>query len=254
MNHTFELPEANFSKSFRGFSVTEVEEFFQNSLEVMSQANEFISELTDKIRALEKEVKRLQEAEMALFKALNSAEDAKEEMKEKLKVEREKVITEANKEAQKIVLTAKEEIEKLKLIADQENLQQKEALAQDLIEQERSLNQLKGAQSLIAKQLAEIASATLEKIESWKEVESEKIQVKSANKPDGLEIQIASNKTAGKSGKKVGSKVSKVSKKDVESENVKGKSDGDVGLPTLGKVLEAYAKSNAPKGNIADIS
>ena len=275
MNPLFELPDSSFSKSFRGYTVNEVDFFIQQAQDFAERANQQINSLTERILSLEKEISRLQEAENALIRALNLSEEAKENMRLKIEEEKKQVIQVAESKANELLHKAKTEVDKLYLVFEQEKNLQKEQLKQELIEQERLLSQLKDAQKLISGQLLEISKATIQKIGDWDQKDEER-----GNKKEGLgkseeglgkREEVLGKREEGRGKKRgrpagVGVSNKKVSKNDSQkvSEPVKkspgrpkknnSSSEVEDGLPTLGKVLEAYAKSNQPKGKIADIN
>lgn len=171
MNTLLELPDSSFSKSFRGYSVNEVDFFIQQAQDFAERANQQINSLTDRLHALEKEIIRLQEAENALIRALNLSEEAKENMRLKVEEEKKQVIQHAESQANELLQRTQTEVDKLYLVFEQEKNQQKEQLKQELAEQERLLSQFKEAQKLIASQLLEISKATIHKIGEWDEKE-----------------------------------------------------------------------------------
>lgn len=275
MNTSLELPDSSFSKSFRGYTVNEVDFFIQQAQDFAERANLQINSLTDRILSLEKEINRLQEAENALIRALNLSEEAKENMRLKIEEEKKQIIQVAESKANELLHKAKTEVDKLYLVFEQEKNLQKEQLKQELIEQERLLSQLKEAQKLISGQLLEISKATIQKIGDWDQKEeargkSEEVTVSSEvgrgnrEKGNGKSEKVVGKKRGRPAGVNVSKK--KVSKNDSQkvSQPIKkspgrpkknnSSSEVEDGLPTLGKVLEAYAKSNQPKGKIADIN
>ena len=138
MNQIFELPEAAFSKSFRGYSVNDVEAYLQHIHELSQQNKQFISSMQDRMQSLEKEITRLQEAENALIRALNLSEEAKDALRQKVDEEKKQVLQVAESQAKEMIDSAKKEVDKLFLVFEQEKNQQKEQLKAELIEQERT--------------------------------------------------------------------------------------------------------------------
>lgn len=241
MNQLIELPDVSFSKSFRGYSVNDVEAYLQQMQEVVAHANRMSAQMNEQIMALQKEINRLQEAENALIRALNLAEDAKESLRLK-----------AENESKELLASAKKEIEKMRLLFDQEKIQQKEQLKKEILEQERAFLQLKEAQKVIASQLLDISKVTMHKVGEWEKV-GQKEEVR-GNKEEGVvkkEVQKRRGRPVAKKveGKPLGKKKSPGRPKKVDPAT-----EVEDGLPTLGKVLEAYAKSNQPKGKIADMN
>ncbi len=268
MNQLLEHLESSFSKSFRGYSVEEVEQYVQQVQSQISYANGLIAGLNEKINALDSEVLRLQEAEKALIRALNLSEEAKENLINRVEEDRKVIIQIAEEKAKEIVGQANEEAEKIRLLLDHEKNQQKEQLKNDLLVHERSFNQLKEAQKLIASQLLDISKVTLNKVSEWEKEEG------IGKRDEGIKeaVEPLIKKRGRPVGKKNASKSvdKKVKKKPVKIANAKvgevqKKSPGrpkkvavdpeiEDGLPTLGKVLEAYAKSNQFPGKIADMN
>jgi len=282
MNKLPELPESSFSKSFRGYAVNQVDFFIQQVQEITSRANQQINFLTEKTLSLEKEIVRLQEAENALIRALNLSEEAKENMHLKVEEEKKQIIQAAESKANELLQNAQSEVDKLYLVFEQEKNQQKDQLKQELAEQERLLSQLKEAQNLIAAQLLEISKATIHKIGEWDKRDEgigkreegrgkreEGIGKREEGRGKREEVKVKREEGSGKrrgrpagvrkSNKKVfkpqGKKaLEPVKKSPGRPKKVIDTSPAEDGLPTLGKVLEAYAKSNQPKGKIADMN
>lgn len=258
MNQVIELPDFSFSKSFRGYSTQEVDYFLEQVQSLADKANDTFSLLSEKVIALEQEINRLKDTEIALIKALNLAEETKENIRKKTEEERAEWIGRAEKQAKQLVENAQKEVEKQQLLFQQEKNQQKEVLKAELLEQERALQQLKEAQKLVAKQLQEIASITLHKITEW-EGEPEKAiiaepEMRAKQAVKKVEVKALAKKRGGKVKSVNESVPEKVVKKAGRPKKKAEDLPTDDGLPTLGKVLEAYAKSNQPKGGIAEMN
>jgi cell division initiation protein len=265
MNQLLELPESSFSKSFRGYSTQEVEQFVEHVQNIWDNANQTIAQLSEKIQLLETEIGRLQEAEKALIRALNLSEEAKDFLKNKLEEEKSTIISAAENKAENLLKQAKEEVDKLYLVFEQEKNHQKEQLKNEILEQERTFAQLKEAQKLIASQLLDISKVTINKVSDWEKQVSEKLEVKIENLPaikrrgrpstkNQTEKSLNSKKTKKKPVKKALKESNSEGKRPGRPKKVVQDSEVEDGLPTLGKVLEAYAKSNQFPGKIADIN
>lgn len=256
MNPFVELPDSSFSKSFRGYSTQEVDYFLEQVQSLADRANETFSLLSEKVSLFEQEINRLKETELALIKALNLAEETKEAIQKKTAEERTEWLVKAEKQANQLLENARKEVEKQQLVFQQEKNQQKELLKAELLEQERTLQQLKEAQKLVANQLQEIAKITLLKVAGWEgepiNKETPKPQPKEKKVPKKAETKVPATKRGRKP--KASAEPQKVVKKAGRPKKNTSDLPTDDGLPTLGKVLEAYAKSNQPKGGIAEIN
>lgn len=276
MEHKIQIPEANFSKSFRGYDVSDVN-FYLAQVENFVEQNKHLQEgLEDKISTLELEVARLREVENSLFRALKMAEEAQQNWLNKMDSEVNQLIDNAKEKANKIIEDAQKEAQKVQLLAENERKLILEEANKKSIETNRSLMALQAAQKEVAKQLIQISELTLEKVKSW-----EDLSVESSEKPKQNDsIPLETLKSPEKKKVVLVKKDSKNAKTPDKNEKVLVKNPKnelktpskspiepkkksivpkqelmeDDSLPTLNKVLEAYAKSNGPKGKIGEIN
>ena len=255
MSEQFQFPEVGFSKAFRGYQVDEVESY------VDDLRREF-GHLVDKNNALEKEISRMRELESSLLRAMQLAEEAQKTWQIKVEAEAKTIHEKSVKDAEKLVENAKKEAEKIKFLAESERKSLLASASQELKDQERGLIGLQEAQKEIANQLAQIAQSTLTRIQAWNTPEtSVQKEVGQVTKVDVQEKKLAAKPKsvpqAGKSAKPKSTKPlkatspKKVSEKKLSSKDMEIQDDG---LPTLNKVLEAYAKSTGPRGKVGDIN
>ena len=255
MSEQFQFPEVGFSKAFRGYQVDEVESY------VDDLRREF-GHLVDKNNALEKEISRMRELESSLLRAMQLAEEAQKTWQIKVEAEAKTIHEKSVKDAEKLVENAKKEAEKIKFLAESERKSLLASASQELKDQERGLIGLQEAQKEIANQLAQIAQSTLTRIQAWNTAEtSVQKEVGQVTKVDVQEKKLAAKPKsvpqAGKSAKPKSTKSlkatspKKVSEKKLSSKDMEIQDDG---LPTLNKVLEAYAKSTGPRGKVGDIN
>ena len=276
MEHKIQIPEANFSKSFRGYDVSDVN-FYLAQVENFVEQNKHLQEgLEDKISTLELEIARLREVENSLFRALKMAEEAQQNWLNKMDSEVNQLIDNAKEKANKIIEDAQKEAQKVQLLAENERKLILEEANKKSIETNRSLMALQAAQKEVAKQLIQISELTLEKVKSW-----EDLSVESSEKPKQNDsIPLETLKSPEKKKVVLVKKDSKNAKTPDKKEKVLVKNPKnelktpskspiepkkksivpkqelmeDDSLPTLNKVLEAYAKSNGPKGKIGEIN
>jgi cell division initiation protein len=287
--------EASFSKSFRGYDVSEVDAYIQSVQDFETETQNSLAKLNQKSVELEAEVTRLREIESSLFRALKLAEESQQNFEAKMGKEAKSILDKANKEAEAIKKQAQTDAQKLTLLTENERKQTLAKANQDLKEQERQLRNLQEAQSEIASQLKQISEQTLGSISQWSATELVKpvpnidsVGVPAAkrgrkpgvkNKPKAT---IKKPKATAKA-KLVTPKAVKVAKPKAVSPSAAPKKRGpkskiqanatvktgakrgpkpkitletvsDDGLPTLNKVLEAYAKSTGPRGKVGEIN
>ena len=297
--------EASFSKSFRGYDVSEVDAYVQSVQDFETKTEHSLANLNQKTVELEAEVTRLREIESSLFRALKLAEESQLNFTAKMEKEAKSILDKANKEAEAIKKKADSDAQKQALLTENERKQTLAQAGQELKEQERQLRNLQEAQREIAAQLKHISEQTLGSIANWlstdlvkpvasidtvaapsakrgrkpgvKNKPKTKSEVKAKPKPAAK--AAAKAKTAPKSkttAKAVPAK--RGPKPKVKSEAViKAKpaavktskpapakrgpkpkitleTVSDDGLPTLNKVLEAYAKSTGPRGKVGEIN
>jgi len=265
MSDKKQIPDVAFSKSFRGYDVSEVNEYVQNVNAYEVSVQHTIEKLESKVIDLEKEIDRLRELESSLFRAMKIAEEAQENWKIKMAQEAEEQKISAQKLAKKAIEDAKKEAEKIKFLAESEKKQMLMGASQELREQERGLKSLKEAQREIARQLSSLANLTLEQVSSWEGLKIEKMDLVPLGKTEKVIVKktvVAKKPNAGPKlkGKKEINPLKSSPKKTTASTKPLKKSElstdngGDDGLPTLNKVLAAYAKSTGPKGKIGDIN
>ena len=268
MSDKKQIPDVAFSRSFRGYDISEVNEYVQNVNAYEVSVQHTIEKLESKVGDLETEITRLRELELSLFRAMKMAEEAQENWKVKMAKEAEEQKISAQKLAKKFIEDATKESEKIKFLAESEKKQMLMGASQELREQERGLKTLKEAQREIGKQLSTLANLTLDQLSSWEGLKNEETEITPVKK---LEQVIVKKTSAVKKANtvtnvkkkddlpknsQVKSSVKKKvnSKKKLANADLSAENGGDDGLPTLNKVLAAYAKSTGPKGKIGDIN
>ena len=270
MSDKKQIPDVAFSRSFRGYDVSEVNEYVQNVNAYEVSVQHTIEKLESKVSDLETEIQRLRELESSLFRAMKMAEEAQENWKIKMTQEAEEQKTSTQIHTKKIIEDATKEAEKIKFLAESEKKQLLMGAVQELKEQERGLTTLKEAQREIARQLSSVANLTLGQLSSWEVLKNEVVEVTPIEKPskEKLIVKKASVVKKSKSTAAVKkerdlpkinqaksiTKKSVTSKKKLTTSELSTENGGDDGLPTLNKVLAAYAKSTGPKGKIEDIN
>ncbi len=332
--------EASFSKSFRGYDVSQVDAYVQSVQDFETESQNTLAKSNQKITDLEAEVARLREIESSLFRALKLAEESQQNFAAKMEKESKAILDKAAKEADAIKKKAETDAQKQALLTENERKQTLAQASQELKEQERQLRNLQEAQKEIATQLKLISEQTLGSISQWNATElvqpvasidtvaapaakrgrkpgvKNKPKVKVAKKPKvaakaKVVKPIATPKTkatpkpkatpakrgpkpkiqaiapvavlspaamstqpevkpAAKRGPKPKSvaktpKKAKPAKPAAKSATKPAAKRGpkpkitletvsDDGLPTLNKVLEAYAKSSGPRGKVGEIN
>ena len=298
--------EASFSKSFRGYDVSEVDAYVQSVQDFETKTEHSLANLNQKTVELEAEVTRLREIESSLFRALKLAEESQLNFTAKMEKEAKSILDKANKEAEAIKKKADSEAQKQAMLTENERKQTLAQAGQELKEQERQLRNLQEAQKEIAAQLKTISEQTLGSIANWLSTDlvapiaalapavpttaskrGRKPGVK--NKPKTKSELKAKAKPAAKAAAKVkpapkaktaakaipakrGPKPKVKSEAVITAKPAALKSTkpapakrgpkpkitletvSDDGLPTLNKVLEAYAKSTGPRGKVGEIN
>lgn len=276
MEHKIQIPEANFSKSFRGYDVSDVNDYLLQIDGFVEQNNQLRERMEDKIATLEVEVARLREVENSLFRALKMAEEAQQNWLNKMDSEVNQLIDAAKEKANKIIEDAQKEAQKSKVITENERKLILDEANKKSIETNRSLRAMQAAQKEVAQQLIQLSELTLERVKTWESSQTELLENLTTEKVDsGKSVapkekkKVVLVKKINKSAKaplKKEKVVAKDSPKDVQSKEnsevktlkkslvPKQEAMDDDSLPTLNKVLEAYAKSNGPKGKIGDLN
>jgi cell division initiation protein len=322
--------EASFSKSFRGYDVSEVDAFVQSVQHQETESQNALAKSNQKTAELEAEVARLREIESSLFRALKLAEESQQNFTAKMEKEAKSILDKASKEAESIKKKADMEAQKQAVLTENERKQTLAQANQELKEQERQLRNLQEAKIEIAKQLKQISEQTLGSIASWdiikdvteagvqpllapsaakrgrkpgvknkpkaksaaKQKTTIKVKTEAKVKPAAkvkpvtkatpakrgpkpklqAELKLSTDnqaikpsnkvaksaKPAAKKVAKVATKVAKPAAKPAAKRGPKPKISletvSDDGLPTLNKVLEAYAKSTGPRGKVGEIN
>lgn len=298
--------EASFSKSFRGYDVSEVDAYVQSVQNFETESQNALAKSNQKTAELEAEVARLREIESSLFRALKLAEESQQNFSAKMEKEAKSILDKANKAAEAIKKKADSDAQKQALLTENERKQTLAQANQELKEQERQLRNLQEAQKEIASQLKSISEQTLGSIANWvstdlvapiapltpaapkptskrgrkpgvknkpktkaKPTAKSVAKVKPAPKAKPATKAVAKAKPAAvakqadkaipaKRGPKPKDKTAAVKtekptpakrgpKPKISLETV-----SDEGLPTLNKVLEAYAKSSGPRGKVGE--
>jgi cell division initiation protein len=264
--------EASFSKSFRGYDVSEVEAYVQSVQTFEAESQSSLAQSTKKLAELEAELTRLREIESSLFRALKLAEESQQNFAAKMEKEAKSILDKAYKEAEAIKKKAEVDAQKQALLTENERKLTLALAGQELKEQERQLRNLQETQKEIAAQLKNISEQTLGSIAQWGNLAaSPEISVETnpaapvkrgrkpgvKNKPKAAVAKAIKNKPAAKA--KSAAKAKPVAKaKPAAKRGPKPKISletvSDDGLPTLNKVLEAYAKSSGPRGKVGEIN
>ena len=159
--------EASFSKSFRGYDVSEVDAYVQSVQDFETESQNTLAKSNQKVADLEAEVARLREIESSLFRALKLAEESQQNFSAKMEKEAKVILDKASKEADAIKKKAETEAQKQALLSENERKQTLAQAGQELKEQERQLRNLQEAQKEIAAQLKQISEQTLGSISQW---------------------------------------------------------------------------------------
>jgi cell division initiation protein len=314
---------ASFSKSFRGYDVSEVDAYVQSVENFETETENTLAKLNHKTAELEAEVTRLREIESSLFRALKLAEESQQNFAAKMERESKSILDKATKEADAIKKKADVDAQKQALLTENERKQTLAQAGQELKEQERQLRNLQEAQKEIASQLKHISEQTLGSIAQWgtisvinppTSIESNPATVSKRgrkpgvkNKPKAVKVKPAAKPKVAKAKPIAKPKVAKAkpaakpkvakAKPAAKPKVVKAKpvikakpmaapakrgpkpkakppvvqttkpaakrgpkpkvsldTVTDDGLPTLNKVLEAYAKSSGPRGKVGEIN
>ncbi len=243
------IPEVSFSKSFRGFDVQEVSDYVQSVALFEDEMNRQQAVLIEKVQTLEQEVNRLREVETSLFRAMKLAEEAQKNWQEKVEKEAAKVLESAKKQADTVIASAEKEAQKAKLLVENERKQLIGQVEQEVKEQTRELKRLESIQAEIAGQLANFARQTLTSVEAWSKFEEVK-EVKVVTVKPAIKKAAPAKKALVKPVPKTTVKKQPTKKgKHLDAATIE-----DDGLPTLNKVLEAYAKTTGPRGKVGEIN
>ncbi len=253
-------PEVTFSKSFRGYDVQQVVDYVQSVALFEEEMNRQQAILTEKVQSLEQEVARLREVESSLFRAMKLAEEAQQNWQEKVEKEAQKVLLNAEKQAQIKLSQAEKEVAKNKMLIENERKQLLGQIDQEVKEQTRELKRLESIQSEIAGQLANFAQQTLLSVAAWsKPIENKKPDLpkesalKPVNKVEKGKSVTKKSPTAPVKSNSAKPKPKKASTSKQEK-HLNVATIEDDGLPTLNKVLEAYAKTTGPRGKVGKIN
>jgi len=248
------ISAVSFSKSFRGYDVAEVQAYVESVDQFAAASARNEQEMQAKIQQLELEVNRLREVESSLFRAMKLAEEAQLMWQQKVEKESEAQLATARKKAAAIVAESEQAVKKSALLLENERKQMLAQVDQELKEKQREMVRLEAVQQEIAGQLMELSQQTMDQIGKWtrdvpqvEPVIQEKKKVLVAKKKAPAKVAKPVAKPIAKAKEKPAPKAKKVNHLDTRTIE-------DDGLPTLNKVLEAYAKSSGPRGKVGDIN
>ncbi len=262
------ISAVSFSKGFRGYDVAEVQAYVESVDQFVADKARNEQSMQEKIHQLEQEVNRLREVESSLFRAMKLAEEAQAHWQEKVEKETEVILAEAKKKAAALVAESEQLVKKSALLVENERKQLMAQADQELKEKQREVGRLEAVQQAMAEQMLDLAQQTMDSLGKWKkEVPSTEEKKKEVVAKPSVAAKVVKTapKTA-KSGAKVakpGTKVAKTAakvvkptpkKKPAKSARLDASTIEDDGLPTLNKVLEAYAKSSGPRGKVGEIN
>jgi cell division initiation protein len=252
------ISAVSFSKGFRGYDVAEVQAYVESVDQFAAASARNEQEMQAKIQQLELEVNRLREVESSLFRAMKLAEEAQLMWQQKVEKESEAQLADARKKAAAIISESEQAVKKSALLLENERKQMLAQVDQELKEKQREMVRLEAVQQEIAGQLMELSQQTMDQIGKW----TREVPQVVSDKPAKKKVVVAKKKAPAKVVKPVAKPVAKPVSKAKEKPAAKPKKANhldvrmieDDGLPTLNKVLEAYAKSSGPRGKVGDIN
>lgn len=252
------ISAVSFSKGFRGYDVAEVQAYVESVDQFAAASARNEQEMQAKIQQLELEVNRLREVESSLFRAMKLAEEAQLMWQQKVEKESEAQLADARKKAAAIIAESEQAVKKSALLLENERKQMLAQVDQELKEKQREMVRLEAVQQEIAGQLMELSQQTLDQIGKW----TREVPQVVSDQPAKKKVVVAKKKAPAKVVKAVAKPVAKPVSKAKEKPAAKPKKANhldvrtieDDGLPTLNKVLEAYAKSSGPRGKVGDIN
>jgi cell division initiation protein len=262
------ISAVSFSKGFRGYDVTEVQAYVDSVDQYVADKARYEQSMQEKIHQLEQEVNRLREVESSLFRAMKLAEEAQLHWQEKVEKETELILAEAKKKAAVLVAESEQLVKKSALLVENERKQLMAQADQELKEKQREMGRLEAVQQAMAEQMLDLAQQTIDSLGKWKkEVPNKEEKKKEVVATPSVSTKVAKSvpKTA-KPSPKVAKSATKVAKADAKVVKPAAKKKPtkssrldvgtieDDGLPTLNKVLEAYAKSSGPRGKVGEIN
>ncbi len=245
------ISAVSFSKGFRGYDVAEVQAYVNSVDQFAAESARNEQVMQEKIQQLEQEVNRLREVESSLFRAMKLAEEAQVHWQQKVEKEAEGMLADAKKKANALLAESEQSVKKAALLVENERKQLLAQAEQELKEKQREMARLEAVQQAFAEQMLELSQQTIDQLATWKKdvapiAPVKSVQVK-AKAPSKAVKPVAKPKPVAKKKAKPVSKPAKSNHLDVSTIE-------DDGLPTLNKVLEAYAKSSGPRGKVGDLN
>jgi cell division initiation protein len=195
------------------------------------------------------EVNRLREVESSLFRAMKLAEEAQLMWQQKVEKESEAQLANARKKAAAIVAESEQAVKKSALLLENERKQMLAQVDQELKEKQREMVRLEAVQQEIAGQLMELSQQTMDQIGKWTRDVPQVEPIMQEKKK-----VVVKKKAPAKVAKPVAKAKEKPASKSKKANHLDAYTIEDDGLPTLNKVLEAYAKSSGPRGKVGDIN
>jgi len=248
------ISAVSFSKGFRGYDVAEVQAYVESVDQFAAASARNEQEMQAKIQQLELEVNRLREVESSLFRAMKLAEEAQLMWQQKVEKESEAQLADARKKAAAIISESEQAVKKSALLLENERKQMLAQVDQELKEKQREMVRLEAVQQEIAGQLMELSQQTMDQIGKW----TREVPQVVSDKPAKKKVVVAKKKAPAKVVKPVAKPVAKAKEKPApkpkKANHLDVRTIEDDGLPTLNKVLEAYAKSSGPRGKVGDIN
>jgi cell division initiation protein len=245
------ISAVSFSKGFRGYDVAEVQAYVNSVDQFAAESAQNEKLMQEKIQQLELEVNRLREVESSLFRAMKLAEEAQVHWQQKVEKESEGILADAKKKANALIAESEQSVKKAALLVENERKQLLAQAEQELKEKQREMGRLEAVQQAFAEQMLELSQQTIDQLAKWKKdippvapVKSVQVKAKPASK---VVKPVTKPKPVAKKKAKPVSKPAKSNHLDVSTIE-------DDGLPTLNKVLEAYAKSSGPRGKVGDLN
>jgi cell division initiation protein len=239
------ISAVSFSKGFRGYDVGEVEAYVESVDQFAANASRNEQSMREKIQQLEIEVNRLREIETSLFRAMKLAEESQLHWQQKVEKEAELLLADARKQAEAILLESDQYVKKTALLVQNERNQMLAQVDQELKEKEREMTRIESVKNEIVSQLTELSQQTMLQVAKWTAGASPLVSEKKEKGKTSAVDKVKATKS---------SSAGKVAQKSKKTDHMDAGTISDDGLPTLNKVLEAYAKSSGPRGKVGDIN
>jgi cell division initiation protein len=162
-----EIRQHSFQKVLRGYDTEEVNAFLSSLSNEWERVSNETKMLKMQLELAEKELNKLREVELTMFRMLKSAEDTSSQMTEQAKVAAEQYIGEARNKAEEVINEARKRGNILLMDAENQAKYAREEISSEFKNYERDFKAMEKYRDNLLVQLKTLANNTVDSVERF---------------------------------------------------------------------------------------